>query len=297
MSKCIQLTKWCKKCDRRFENHEQMVHCPECGESRNCGNRPMAGFDRCCHHGGPQPQHGYYGRKGNKFSMTSNKGTTSPLNQVATKYLEIQSDPQAQTLRPLHSILNSRLMVLLERVKTNDSSSRMGKVLQLWKRFKKWHPKLAQYFFGAESTKAFNDLDAELEATYHDYEAWREIYTLIDEKTKVSVAEMKILKDMKALISAEDVHDLVGQVLASVAKVVNDPTKLEQIRYELAAIIGDPIAGRVEKREPTPVNVRTSGMDPGQILHSGDPERSNIEGEDNNDGLSEGHIEGSFLEG
>ncbi len=222
---------------------------------------------------------------------------TSPLNKVASKYLEIQGDPKAATLRPLHTALNARLMVLLGRAGIGDSSSRMENIVQLWERFKKWHPKLELYFHGAEPIKAFNALDAELKAAVHDYAAWNEIYTLIDVKRKVSESEMKILKDMKALISAEDAFDMAAQLLAAVTKVEDDPRKLEEIRYEFARILGDPIAGRASKREPTIVNVRPSGVDSGQILHSGDFERPIIEGEDNDDGLSEGHIEGGVPEG
>ena len=225
----------------------------------------------------------------------------SPLikrsTELASKYLEIKSDPQAQTLRPLHSILNSRLMVLLDRVNVGDSSSRMEKLVQLWERFVKWHPGLHQYFHGAEPIKAFKALEDEFEATVHDYAAWNEIYRLIDEKRKVSESEMKILKDMKALISAEDAFDLVAQVLAAVTKVVDDPQKLEEIRFELAILIGDPIARGIPKREPTIVDVRPSGMDSGQVLHSRDFERPDPPGENNDDALSGGHIEGGIQEG
>ena len=301
MPDCTELVLNCKGCKRFFERHERMIHCPDCGKKRECHGFVMKGYNLCKEHGGPRPDKKYYGRSKGRFSMTGEKALKSPLmkrsNEIATKYVEIQTDPNAQTLRPLHSILNARLMVLMGRAGIGDSSSRMENIVQLWIRFKKWHPNLNQYFHGAEPIKAFKALDAELEATVHDYAAWNEIYRLIDEKRKVSESEMKILKDMKALISADDAFNLVAQVLAAVTKGVDDPRKLEEIRYELAILIGDPIAGRIPKREPAPIDIRPSGMDSGQILHSRDPERPDSPGEDHDDGLSEGHVEGGVLEG
>ena len=133
MANCKGLVANCKKCGYKFEFYEQMVHCPDCGQERKCGKYPISGYTLCAKHGGPRPEVGYYGNKG-KFSMTKRQADTgtSPLNKVASKYLEIQGDPQAQTLRPLHSILNARLMKLLDKVNVGDSTSQIEKVIQLW---------------------------------------------------------------------------------------------------------------------------------------------------------------------
>jgi hypothetical protein len=99
---------------------------------------------------------------------------------------------------------------------------------------------------------------------------------------------MKILKDMKALMSADEVFEMAGMLLAAVANIIDDPTKLEAIATEFASILGEDFARGSDERGTEIIDIGPSGVDRGQVLHSGDAERSDSSGENTVNTISEG---------
>ena len=69
-------------------------------------------------------------------------------------------------------------------------------------------------------------LDAEFEKAYHDYAAWKQMFEALALDSKMVESEVKIVKEIKAIITAEDAYELSAKLLAAVMRVVDDPKKI-----------------------------------------------------------------------
>jgi hypothetical protein len=211
---------------------------------------------------------------------------------LAQKYLDIKANPEYASLAPLDTIITGRLMELVERVAKEDYPNRIEEFFKAWDDFKRTHPMIEQYFHTDSAKKAYNRLEELRDANFHDYEAWKQIIQLADEKRKLSESRMKILKDMKALMSADEVYELSAKLLASVTKVIDDPRIIQAIRYEFAKILGDGHIEEPPKGGGEVIDLEPSGMDRGQILHTGDAESPDLQGENIPPTVPEGHAGG-----
>ena len=52
-------------------------------------------------------------------------------------------------------------------------------------------------------------------------------------------SEVKIAKDMKAIMTAEDGYEMLAKVFAIILEVEDDPKKLKRYQYELTQMVGD----------------------------------------------------------
>jgi hypothetical protein len=78
------------------------------------------------------------------------------------------------------------------------------------------------------------------EKVYHDYKAWTQMFEALDYRRKMVESEVKVLKEIKAIITIEDARDLQVKLLAAMMRVLqDDPKKLKQVQYEFARITGD----------------------------------------------------------
>jgi hypothetical protein len=83
-------------------------------------------------------------------------------------------------------------------------------------------------------------LDKEFEKVYHDYAAWQQVFGALDLRGKMVERELKVLKEIKAIMTAEDGYELATKLLAAVMRVVgDDPHKMKQVQYEFTRIIGE----------------------------------------------------------
>lgn len=177
------------------------------------------------------------------------KNSKSQLARLSSKYLEMQKSGPLISNRAALSVLDERFLELFDRMEENYSPKRITKIIDAWEKMKENLPGLKMWVKDRpEAQRAYNTLDSEVDKAYHDYEGWRQIGELIDLRQKVSSSEMRMLKDMKALISAEDAYELVAQLLAAVVKVLGDepngPKLIKAIHYEFAQILGEPIVDR-----------------------------------------------------
>jgi hypothetical protein len=219
--------------------------------------------------------------RGVKKIRTIHKESSLKIVQTAAKYKEIQADPQLSTLGPIQTLLVGRLMQLMERLEENDSPERMKRITDAWNNLKRSAPGLFRFVRDdKDAVRAYNEIENEINAAFHDYEAWRQVINLSDQLRKLGESRMKILKDMKALMSADEVFEMAGMLLAAVANIIDDPTKLEAIATEFASILGEDFARGPDERGTEIIDIGPSGVDRGQVLHSGDVERSDTSGED-----------------
>jgi hypothetical protein len=103
-------------------------------------------------------------------------------------------------------------------------------------------------------------LDGEFKKARDDYAAWNQMMTALDLDRKLVDSEVKIYKEMKALLTAEDAHDLVAKMLSIILRVFpHEKKKLRQVQYEFVRLIGD-----------RPIDVQSTEVD----------EEDEIDGED-----------------
>lgn len=155
--------------------------------------------------------------------------------KTAQKYEQMLSNGRILSNRAAMEVLDDRVKQLAERIDVNDAPDRMAKLKSLWDEFRKAYTADR----GAEMVVAIKRIDAEFEKAYHDYKAWEQMMQLFDLRRKLVDSEVKTIKEIKAILTAEDAHNLVAKLLAVVLRVVVDPIKLRVIHYEFSRIIGE----------------------------------------------------------
>lgn len=157
------------------------------------------------------------------------------LTQIAAKYNEIQRNGQILSNRNAMEIIWKRVEQLAERIDLNQAPERMAKIQKLWKEFRELHAKGSQL----EAMVLAVKIDDEFEAAYHDYMAWQQMFDALALHSKMTESEVKIMKDMRMIMTAEDAYELVAKVMAVLLNVLkDDPKKLKEAQYELGRLVG-----------------------------------------------------------
>lgn len=230
--KCKALVRTCRKCGRKFGAEDGEV-CPDCGESRGCENAPVFGYEYCSNHGGPAPGRGYYGAGA---PLKNGSRSSFPIARLASKYMDVQKDGRLLSNRHSIEIIRTRIQQLAERIDMNEAPDRLEKIQQLWIRYRQAYDVGAD----ADGRVIMKQLDDEFEAAYHDYAAWKQMFEAVELDSKMVQSEVKILKDLKAIVTVEDMMTMTAQLMAAMLRVLeDDPGKVKQVRYEFARIIGD----------------------------------------------------------
>lgn len=227
--------------------------------------------------------------------MTTGKGSQFQLAQIASKYNEIQTNGSILSNRKAMEILWHRVEELAERIDLNQAPERMATIQKLWIEFRT----LTAQDKELEARAVARKIDDEFEAAYHDYMAWKQMIEILEVHSKMTESEVKIMKDLRMIMTAEDAYELVAQVMAVMLRVLrDDPKKLKEARYELENIIGSNAIGRLGRsHREGGSGAGSSGLDREQFLHPGNEERSYIEGEAAAGGVSEGPATGDIPEG
>lgn len=224
--KCARLLKHCRKC--KWENRDKLDTCPECGTDLHCGKDAVAGYTSCSNHGGPVPSRNFYGTG----TMTTGSGSSFPITRLAAKYNKMMKDGQVLSNRAAINIIDDRITQLLERIDFNEAPDRLVKLTELWN--------LYINASGVDEAVLKKQIGDEFEKVYHDYMAWRQIFDALDLRGKSVEREVKVLKEIKAIMTAEDGYELAAKIMAAVIRVIGDePKKIKQVQYEFARIIGE----------------------------------------------------------
>ncbi len=228
--KCTYIKKKCKSCNT--DNPERERNCPNCGVDLRCGNYPVAGYARCKFHGGPNPENNYYG----SGTMSSGASSSFQITRLASKYREVQNNGSVLSNRAAIDIVDTRVRQLLERVDIGEAPDRVGKLYGLWQEYRE-----AQASGRTDEEMILRvQIDSAFEDVYHDYKAWEQIFGALDVRRKMVESEMKVLKEIKAIITAEDAMELAAKLLAASMNVIGDDAKkLKRLQYEYSRIIGD----------------------------------------------------------
>lgn len=176
--------------------------------------------------------------------MTTGSGSSFPIMRLAAKYNEARRNGQLLSNRHAVDTIDDRIVQLMERIDIEQSPERMKTLHDLWQQFIQYEKT------GNETEKLItrNQIDIEFEKAYHDYMAWNQIFSAFDLRRKMVESEVKILKEIRGVISAEDAYELSAKLLAATIRVIgDDPKKLKQVQYEFARIIGEPSDNAAEE--------------------------------------------------
>lgn len=226
--KCKAQIKTCRNCGNR--NDAKSFVCAHCDADMHCGKGAVEGYTRCTSHGGPVPSRNFYGR-GN---MTTGAGSSFPITRLSATYRKQMNDGSYLSSRKAVDLIDGRIMQLLERVDVGEAPDRVAKLYELWNEFKKESPHTPEYLM---AKKALDDV---FDKVYHDYMAWNQIFSALDLRGKTVEREVKALKEIKAIMTAEDGYQLVAKILAATIRVIgDDPKRIKQVQYEFSRLIGE----------------------------------------------------------
>lgn len=162
------------------------------------------------------------------------RNSNFPLIRLASKYKEMTTDGRLLSNRNSIEIVRYRIGELLERVDAKEAPDRLARLGKLWEKFKR-----VRYVDELEMLKVQKALDAEFEAAFHDYAIWTQMFEALDLEKNLVESEVRIVKDLKAIMTAEDGYKMLAKVFAIIMEVEDDPKKIKQYQYEFTRMVGD----------------------------------------------------------
>jgi uncharacterized protein involved in exopolysaccharide biosynthesis len=166
-----------------------------------------------------------------------------PIARLASKYSELTENGRFLSNQQSMEIIRTRIQQLAERIDQNERPERLRVLRGLWVDF--WEAQQAGD--ALESMKVRQQIDAEFDAVYHDYMSWQQMLEALDLDRKMVESEVKIAKDLKAILTAKDAYELAAKLLAAIIEAANSmifDTQirgrfLKRIQYEFARLVGD----------------------------------------------------------
>lgn len=193
---------------------------------RQCGAKTKSGGvckqaalpnGRCHYHGGkslsgmasPTYKHGRYSK-------------ALPA-RLAARYTESQSDPRLLELRDDISLIDARLEDLLGRVDTGESGALWGALLDARAAL------IAARHDEAKRNAILVYLLDLITKGHADYQAWRELGAVLDQRRKLVESERKRLVEMQQMITTERAMLLLGAVVGVIKEHIHDRGTLAAI--------------------------------------------------------------------
>lgn len=191
-------------------------------------------------HGGPVPARGWYG---NGKAIVTGEHSQFQIARLASKYNELTENGRFLSNQQSMEIIRTRIRQLAERIDLNEAPDRLAKLRDLWEDYSKASGKGDHL----EALKVKVEIDNEFEAAYHDYMSWQQMFEALDLDRKMVESEVKIAKDLKAILTAKDAYELAAKLLAAIIEAATSLILdtnlrgkfLKRIQYEFARLIGD----------------------------------------------------------
>jgi hypothetical protein len=147
-------------------------------------------------------------------------------------------------------IVRTRIQQLAERIDQNEAPNRLAKLKELWDEYSE----LEKYGNHLESSRVKLHIDEEFEAAYHDYASWQQMFEAVDLDRKMVESEVKIAKELKAIMTAKDAYEFGAKLMAAIIEaasslILDDNVRshfLKRIKYEFARLVGD----RIDAEDP-----------------------------------------------
>ena len=205
---------------------------------RQCRSHAMRGMDVCRMHGGQSlrgPAHPNF--------RTGRYSKVLPT-RILARYREAEQDADLTSLRSELALVDARMGDLLARVDTGESGALWRAMLQAHRACKRY----TERGHVAKMREALADVESRLDAGVLDYEAWREIQALIEQRRKLADSEARRLVMLQQMISAEQLTVLLGVIVEIVARHITDRQVLSKIATDLQRLghVGDAAYGLPE---------------------------------------------------
>lgn len=157
-----------------------------------------------------------------------------PLARISSKYLRMLNDGNFLSNRAAVDMIDERILELADRIDEHNAPERVRNLYVTWQKFKR----AREAGDTAKEMKFYLEMENIFDAVYHDYMSWSQMFEALEQRRKHVESEVKILKSINAMMTAEDAVELVGKVLAVILRVEDDPKKIKQYHYELNRLIG-----------------------------------------------------------
>ncbi len=163
-------------------------------------------------------------------------GTDSrfPLVRLASKQKELMADGVFLSNRRSLGIIRGRVEELVKRIGENQAEDRVSNLFKLWNKYR-----VEVHSDPAQSTYTMEEINEEFEKAYHDYKSWEQLFKAVRLDKELVESEVKIARDLNAIMTAEDGYQLMADVLGIILDVEDDPKKLKRYAYELTRLVGD----------------------------------------------------------
>lgn len=176
--------------------------------------------------------------------MVNGSSSSHGLTRLAARYNELTSNGRWLSNQRSIQILRTRMDELLERIDKNDMPDRLGTLFSLWRKFRE-----EQVSDPPKAIMTAIEIDQAFEAARTDFAAWSQLLQVLELDRKMVESEVKIAKEIKAIMTAEEGVELVAKLLASVITAVgaaqipeyDKGQLLKRVQYEFTRIIGDDI--------------------------------------------------------
>lgn len=168
------------------------------------------------------------------------------ITRLASKYNEQLSNGRFLSNRHSLDVIRTRITQLLERIDQNQAPDRLKNLYRLWEKYRKEE----RAGNSVDAVVTGRELEDEFEKAYHDYTAWEQMFMALDLDRKMVESEVKIAKEINAILTAEEAYELTAKIFAAVisavgAQAMDNKQKgqlLNRIQYEFTRIIGDNIS-------------------------------------------------------
>lgn len=159
-----------------------------------------------------------------------------PLVKLAERYGKMIKDGRMLSVRASIEVVRGRIQQLAARIDMDDAPDRLEKLSDLW-----------EEYIGAKRSGRSTDviklemqISDQFEKARTDFAAWQQMMLAIDLDRKLVESEVKVVKEIKAILTAEDAYELIAKILAIILRIFpDDPQKLKQVQYEFTKLIGD----------------------------------------------------------
>jgi len=241
VAQCKSFLHKCRVCGLRFHDWDKAPTCPDCGADRHCKQQAVSGYNFCPNHGAPNPRNNYWGIG---RPMTNGGASQFPLTRLAAKYNKMMKDGRILSNRHSIVIIRDRVIQLMERLDENDAPDRLAVLEKLWGQYKE-QKDAGQ---NVEMILTAKKIDLAFEAARTDFAVWNQMIQLLDLDRKMVESEIKIAREIKAIITADEATEMLAKIMASIFSAVNSMTTvsihdkgiiLKRVQYEFSRITGD----------------------------------------------------------
>ena len=197
---------------------------------QRCRKDAKAGSNVCRFHGGAS------GKGIASASYKTGKYSKHLPTRLLEHYQSAVSDSELLALREDIALIDTRLADLLSRVDAGEGGS-------LWQQLNSNNKELMAALNDHDESAIAETLAEQICIIHQgnsDYQAWREINKLLEQRRKQAESERKRLMDMQQYVSVESTMVLVSALINSCRTHVKDSKALQHISNDLSRLLTVP---------------------------------------------------------